>query len=330
MKSVIILSFWAEDRVNLILLFNLLVSLLVGYYYYQKTLSPFYTTFLIVIETCCPVFSTVGFILYPLVHFAMRKFYEKTINHSFRLPFGEEHYRSFILQNRFQITSEYRASKSQEILHDSAQIEPFLDIIEGDDVELKINAIGKLSAVRTKESITLLKVALEDSHYEVRYFASNSLTLMEKSIISEIEAYNQNISRFSNDAQNYTLRGLAYLNMYYLGIIDKAIGRVFLDQALFNFLHSLQINPDQQYLYVKIPEVYIYQKEFAKVLEIIPSILEKKLPPEEEIKVLFYKAEAHFNLNQFHELKIDCRQIASSPVKVPLMQESVQLWGSFS
>ncbi len=301
-----------------------------SYYYYRKSHSPFHTTFLVVVETCCPVFSTLGFLIYPVVHLIMKKFYEKTINHSFRLPFGEEHYRDHMHQNRFQITSEFTASKSQEILYDSAQIEPFLDIIEGDDIELKINAIGKLAAVRTKESISLLKVALEDPNYEVRYFASNSLTLMEKSIISEIEAYNQNISRFISDAQNYTLRGLAYLNMYYLGIIDKTIGRVFLEQALSNFHYSLQINPDQKYLYVKIPEVYIYQKEYEKVLEIIPSILERKLPPEEEIKVLFYKAEAHFNLNQFHELKIDCRQIAGSPVKVPLMQESVALWGTFS
>ncbi len=243
-----------------------------------------------------------------------------------RLPFGEEHYSKFISNKQIQISNEFESSGLSKILEDEFKIEPFLDIIEGADLDLKINAIGKLAGFRTIQSITLLKLALNDENYEVRYFASNSLSLVEKALVGEIEVYNRNLSRSPGDFQNYSLRGLAYLSMYYLGIIDLEIGGVFLEKALYDFLYSLQLNDKQDHLYVKILEVYKHQKDFDRILDLTPSILARKISEEERVKILFYEAEAYFHQQNFDLLKKNCLEIKASNYKVHLMNATVDMW----
>jgi hypothetical protein len=325
-KAVLLVLLW--ERVPSTILFGFNIALSVGFTWLQlkKNSNPIYPLYFGVMEICIPGFSTVSFFLNWASYRIMKVKFQVNTKQSYRLPFGEDHYRKFTTTQENEITYDYVNKDAQKILYNHFQIEPFLDIIEGVDLDLKISAIGKLSHIRSRESISLLKMALDDENYEVRYFASNSLTLMEKSLIEEIETYNKNITEYMDDYHFYTFRGLAYLNMYYLGIIDQSIARVFLEQALNNFLYSLQINTDQNYLYVKIIEIYNYQREYEKMLELIPSIFEKELLPEDSAKIQFYQAEAHFYLRKFEALKDDCIAITASGANIPLMKESVKMW----
>lgn len=321
------------DRINILVIIgaNIVVSLWFTYHLLQRTNNPIYPLFFGVMEICIPGFSTISLAMNEISYRIMKKIVvEMKTTQSYRLPFGEEHYQRFTVSRENEITYDYVSADPQRILYDNFQIEPFLDIIEGVDLDLKISAIGKLSHIKSRESISLLKMAQDDENYEVRYFASNSLSLMEKSLIEEIDTYNKSVTEYMDDHQYYTFRGLAYLNMYYLGIIDQTIGRVFLEQALNNFLYSLQINMSQNYLYVKIVEIYNYQKEYEKMLELIPDIFSRELSPEDRSKVQFFQAEAHFHLRRFDALKNDCILISQSGSDIPLMRESVKMWEALS
>ena len=326
-KALLLLLLWSRVNILILIGLNLIASIAFTYKLLQKTQNPIYPLFFGVMEICIPGFSTISLAMNEISYRLMKKLLVENKNaQSYRLPFGEEHYQRFTVSRENEITYDYVSSDPQKILYDHFQIEPFLDIIEGVDLDLKISAIVKLSHIKSRESISLLKMAQEDENYEVRYFASNSLSLMEKSLIEEIDTYNKSVNEYMDDHQNYTFRGLAYLNMYYLGIIDQAIGRVFLEQALNNFLYSLQINLNQNYLFVKIVEIYNYQKEYEKMLELITDILQKDLSQDDRAKVQFYQAEAHFYLKKFDALKKDCAIIINSGSDIPLMRESVRMW----
>lgn len=281
----------------------------------------------ILLEAVAPVFSTlVALIAFHSKHLFLR-FSAKDSKSSYRLPFGEEHYRQFMKYRENEVTHDSTLLRKNESLHEALQIEPYLDIIEGKDLDLKINAIGKLSVMRTRESIALLKLALNDEEYEVRYFATNSLTLLEKALIREIESHDQNIERYPADYQNYSLRGLAHLNMFYLGIIERSIAVVFLEKALNDFFYSLQLESSQHYLYVKILEVSTHQREFERVLSIAEDLASIAFLPPERVKIDFYIAEALYETGDFVKLEEVSKRLDVSAYKLPLMFDTLEYWG---
>lgn len=326
LKSFVILLLLPVLESWLILLLNLIVSMGHTLYLLRKKNNPIYPVFFGVMETCLPVFSTLNLLFNELAFYVLRKTQSKKSDLNYRLPFGEEHFRRYTSSQESRIAHDYVSANQEKILYNSSQIEPFLDLIEGTDLDLKISAIGKLAQIRSRESIAILKIALDDDNYEVRYFASSSLSLMEKMLIADIEQLNRTISEVPADHGLVTKRGLAYLSMYYLGIVDPSIAHVFLEQALNNFLYSLQLKGDQTYLFVKILEIYNYLKEYERMVDIIPDILQKTISDEDRVKVQFYQAEAHFHLRRFQDLKKDCETISQKNVNIPLMQESVSLW----
>jgi hypothetical protein len=279
-----------------------------------------------VIEVFAPVFATLALGMFYFLLPIVRKIGGDDDETSYRLPFGEEHYQKFITTRQEQVAFEAPQLDEEGQLHDSFQIEPFLDILEGHDLELKINAIGKLSAVRTRESITLLRHALNDGDYEVKYFANNSLALMEQSLVTEIEALSLKIERYPWDHTNLTKRGLGYLHMYYLGIIEKAIGTSFLARAMADFRASLVLEPGQEYLKVKVLEIHTHAGEFARVLELTDDIDSAFAGVEERVKAKFYRAEALFRTGQYEQLPRLSQEIRQSGVEVPLMTDVVDLW----
>lgn len=278
------------------------------------------------LELITPFFSTLALFAYILSGFFLRRIGKEDDDFDHRLPFGEEHYQRFLDSRNDELVVENFKDEGEVGLHDSFQIEPFLDIIEGNDIDLKINAIGKLSAVPAKSSIALLKLALGDPSYEVKYFASNSLSLLERQLIGKIEVLGQSINRFPENHGNYTQRGLAYLNMYYLGIIDSGVAEVFLERALNDFLYSLQIDSGQNYLYVKILEIYTYRGEQEQILELEPLLAETDFPEEDLVKIRFYVAEAHYRMGQYEKLSECIDSIKSSKHLASLMVEPISYW----
>lgn len=281
---------------------------------------------LIIMETLVPIFSSLAFGFYLLTTSFLKIFDKKEDDFDHHLPFGEEHYRQFLEAKKDELIIDHIDSDEESKLHDSFQIEPFLDIIEGSDIDLKINAIGKLSAVPAKSSIALLKLAMNDPSYEVKYFASNSLSLLERQLIGNIEVLGQSIQRFPENAQNFTQRGLAYLNMYYLGIIDSGVADIFLERALNDFLFSLQLDPSQSYLFVKILEIHTYRGEHDQILELDTLLSEMKFADEEKVKIRFYLAEAFYRRGEWKKLRDCLAELKDSTYRAPLMIEPIEFW----
>lgn len=305
---------------------NILLTFAGARFFFKKKDENQQRPLFFLLELALPFFSTLALLGYVFVWAILQRFGKKDDDFDHRLPFGEEHYQRFLDTRNDELTVAHFQDEGETGLHDSFQIEPFLDIIEGTDIDLKINAIGKLSAVPAKSSIALLKLALSDPSYEVKYFASNSLSLLERQLIGKIEVLTQNIARFPENNINFTQRGLAYLNMYYLGIIDTGVAEIFLERALNDFLYSLQIDSSQDYLYVKILEIYTYRGEEAQILDLEPLLQEMNFPEEDLVKIRFYVAEAFYSTGQYENLTACAEALRGSSHLASLMEEPVEYW----
>jgi hypothetical protein len=326
LKSVILLVLMKRLSFTEIFAANTLLTFLGTWAFFRKTDENQQRPLSVILELLAPIFSTVALFAYGIFAIILKKYEVEEDDFDHRLPFGEEHYKDFLDSRQDELIIENFEDHGERKLHESFQIEPFLDIIEGTDIDLKINAIGKLSAVPAKPSIALLKLALNDPSYEVKYFASNSLSLLERQLVGKIEILSQNIERFPENHGNYTQRGLSYLNMYYLGIIDPGVADIFLERALNDFLYSLQIDSTQNYLYVKVLEVYTYRRDHGQILELEPLLSEMNFPEEDLVKIRFYVAEALYRTGQYEKLISCVRPLRDSSYLADLMTEPVNYW----
>lgn len=326
LKSILIIVFIEHMSPGWYLV-NILATSLYGYLVFRRHGMTSAEFLVLALEALAPVFSTVTLLIATLSRKYVLSHFPTDPTASYHLPLGEEHYLRSLRTRRLEVLHDPLNERREARLQEALAIEPYIDIIEGHDLELKVNAIGKLSHMRTKDSIALLKRALDDADYEVRYFATNSLTLLEKQIIREIEAHDGNIERDPSDHQHYTLRGLAHLNLFYLELMDRSIGLVFLEKALNDFFYSLQLNSAQSYLYVKILEIATHQRDFERVLSVASDLKEIQFPPEEKVKIDFYVAEALYMTEDFPALLEMARKLHRSPDKAPLMTESLAFWG---
>lgn len=107
----------------------------------------------------------------------------------------------------------------QDFLRDELNIQPIVDIIKGDDVELKRGAIRVLKRMGNAESVALLRQCLTDPVPEIRFYAHTALDRLE-------ESYNQMLQEAEDSAswgEGKDLKQLAkaYLKYARSGLVEK-------------------------------------------------------------------------------------------------------------
>jgi len=285
--------------------------------------------FILFIDLFLPIYGLFGFLAFFLVSLVLKSLYHKQGVDAYDLPSGEAEF-SFYEEEKKSLLSKQNEKELEDQLFDSYQIEPYIDIIESDRKDLKLNAIEKLSNIQDKQSVYLLKKALEDESYEVRYFANNALEKIEKTIILDIEAVSESIQRHPSEISNYNSRAYLYMSLFKLKILDDATAKFFLEKALYDLLFSIQLDTKQSVLYVKTVEIYIMLKQYKKAEEAANQALKLNLSPDDRGKVLFYLAEAKFHRSEHLEVINICKELKDYKTPYKLINESANWWGGFN
>lgn len=211
-------------------------------------------------------------------------------------------------------------------LFDNYQIEPYADLFEGSNISLQLDAINKLCAQRDKNSVRLLRKALQSKTYEVRYFAKTSLEKLEQDVFDQIDSLSENIDQHPNDVENYNSRSFFYLELVKSELVDEALYAMFLEKALYDTLFSLQLDEKQAYSFVRIIEIYTLLKRYQDVVDTCCQALQLGLPREENTKIEFYMAEAHFHLKDFSAVRGLANKILSNQPDHEIMQDTLKVW----
>lgn len=134
-------------------------------------------------------------------------------------------------------------------LKTEVDIAPLREILAGDDVPLKRGAILSLSRLPRAEAVALLKQALTDESREIRYYASNALSEMEKEFNDRIFRLTREVERNPTQEERHMELARTVLEYTSSGLLDQAIIPYFqeiaqrtLDRAAMNPRHSPEVD----------------------------------------------------------------------------------------
>lgn len=311
-----------------VLVANPLSALILAYSLYKNELEKEKVFLILSLDVFIPIvgFLAIGLFLILTPLFRLMKSEE----HSdvYDLPLGKEDFEDYstikkTLLEEDEVHKEGAGFKSLEV-------EPYMEVFNGDDLAKKVNAIEKLTEISDRKSIEILKKCLDRDDYEVRYFANGALGKIEQDMMTKIELASDNISRHPTDHIAYNMRAVAYLDAYLLGILDKTLEEHFLECALMDYLTSLSLNQEQSYLYVKITQIYLKLERYEDLVSVAKMALAADIKEEDEVKIKFYLAEASYNSREILNLIDYCNEIKDFETGFQLINDRVDWWTSDS
>jgi hypothetical protein len=326
----VVLYFFLGSQIPIslfLLLANPLSALVISFCLRKYGLSKTKAIFVCILDTFVPLFGFPALVIFLFLGPIFKRIYQDEELDVYKIPLGEEQFNTYTSEKRALI--ERKTDEEREAdLFDSFQIQPYLDIFEGDDLGLKVNAIEKLSSMGNARSVALLKLALNMADYEVRYFSNNALEALDKQILSQIEVATEDVLNRPEDFNGYNVRASYYLDAYLLGILDKTAEKFFLEKSLFDFLTSLSLSlrPEQSYLYVKITQIYLKLEKYQELEDLAKIALKTNLNDDDKAKVHFYLAESKFIRGDFQGVLQECEKASLYPVKFNLINESINWW----
>ncbi|MCF8059040.1 MAG: HEAT repeat domain-containing protein [Bacteriovoracaceae bacterium] len=305
---------------------NPMSSLLLAFMVKKTTESQIYPIIVFVIDCFTPVLGFLGlFIFYglkPMMAFISVEDGEE----DFYLPLGEQSYKRFEIQKKVELdntTIQHRKT----MVFERYNVEPLLEILLGDyELALKINAIEKLSNISNRSAISLLQKALEQEDYEVRYFANGALQKIEQKFLDEIDHFSDRIMEYPEKPSYYTERGNKFLEVHRLGLLDQSIENIFLEKALVDFMTSLSLDSGQSYLYTRIIEVNLRLGNLTDLVTLANIAMKSNILESEKAKILFYQAEACFQLGDYRSSQEYCKQSADLPQEFNLIKNCLSWW----
>lgn len=330
----LILGFFAiKGELSLIQLY-LLNTLTVGFTYLMAKKTIKHSTWIfsvVLIDFSIPLLGFFALVLFTFLSPWYRKSYQN-YNRHWKNDDQSDPEQLFNRQMQIQtvLTQKVELNSLDNKLHESVQIQPYIDIFLGEDTELKISACMKLSRFQNFQSVQLLKIALQDNEYEVRYMANNSLENIEKKLIDKIDLLSENIDKFPTIMAYYKERAYTYLTIYNLSILDSYLGKMFLQRALDDLRHALRFEPDSFHLYLTIAQTYTYLDMNTEVITLVEKATQLDLTEEEKTKLYYYRCEAYFKTGSIHKVVHDSKQINSEYMNFDKVKESVDYWRGMS
>jgi len=143
-----------------------------------------------------------------------------------------------------------------ETIHESLEVEPYIDILKNNDSELKKGALDQLSKIKTKESVYLIKSILKDPNPELRYCASLKLKKIEDECNEQILMFKEKLKHTKNKETHNHLGDL-YSHFCSLGILDSVTSDYYYKLALNEYVLSLQEDPKQSHILKNMAKNYL-------------------------------------------------------------------------
>jgi len=129
-----------------------------------------------------------------------------------------------------------------QVLADEIAIEPVIDVLQGDDPDLKRGAVKLLQRIGTPNAVSLLRQSLSDEFPEVRFYAHSALTELEDGFTKRIQTLNATLEQ-SPSAAVYRLLGQQYRAYADSGLADEIARRQHLESCRDALIRSLELEP---------------------------------------------------------------------------------------
>lgn len=280
---------------------------------------------LVMSEIVLPVFSSIAFSCF-YVSYLIKNYFIKTDETESITPMQETGFNKYISYTSEKVNSLTKKNLEPK-LQESLSIQPFIDILLSDNTSQKVNVCLNITKANQEHArIKLLKTALNDQEYEVRYISNSMLNKIEKELVTEIDLLSKNIAVSPQTIKNYRLRGYAKNRYALSSILHAQLKNFFLKSALDDFRYCLQAEPDNYFLIVKIAQVYNHLKMVPELLDLTAKALRFDLDADNRNKILFYRAEGFYHLRNFNEMNTILGAITRKDLKYTKISDVVDYW----
>lgn len=119
-----------------------------------------------------------------------------------------------------------------EFILTEVDVAPLRYILAGDDVALKRGAILSLSRLPKREAVGLLKMALADANREIRYYAGNALSDMEREFNDRMFRLVREVEVAPTRTEHHIKLAQLVLDYADTGLLDQGMVRYFAEIGL--------------------------------------------------------------------------------------------------
>ncbi len=245
---------------------------------------------------------------------------QKTEGHTFN-SYAEEFQNDLIL-NKIKWNKKINI---QEQLREALDIEPYADILAGQDLDLKRGAIERLVELKNKDSIALLEKYRSSDSSELRFYVLSALHRVRQDFEEELAA-----AKLEMQHHFYKVSARVYLAKVYFqyvqsGLLDKNTQDTYLHEAVFHLRECLKSDYAHVHAFETLFEILNFQKKYLLAQELLEEALKSKWCNSD-----FYfqkKVELFFNLQEYARLK---KFISDFPLAQLQSKDSTQIyygWG---
>jgi len=153
---------------------------------------------------------------------------------------------------------------SDEMLKKELKIQPFQDILNGDNIDLKRGAIQYLEKVASPEAVRLIKKCLTFNNQEVRFYAHSSLVKLDKSYTDRIKMLKDKIEERKNDSDLLKQLASIYIKYAESEILEEGTKRYYLKLAKEIFESLLLNDADNIEFLTVVGKLNIFEKQYAQ------------------------------------------------------------------
>jgi len=207
---------------------------------------------------------------------------------------------------------------------DERIVQPLVDALKGEDVEIRKGAIDALAAKKDPEAIKALADSLENTALEVRYFAVEALGKISKDFSDRIIEAQTAVEQNPGIYRYVVELGTCYYEYGVSAVEDKTLSEFYLRQAFNEYGKAFELNQTDMGLLIGYAEVLTRLDEFEKAFEIYQLAANGE---KDKIDAMVGMADVCFKMGNLKEVKKIAKQLKTSTENMPeQVQQAVSTW----
>ncbi|MFQ5646207.1 MAG: hypothetical protein ACE5GM_04695 [bacterium] len=206
---------------------------------------------------------------------------------------------------------------------EKGELSPYIEILQGNDIDLKLSVIDKLSLDTDPKRVAMLKTALNDSNSEVKFTAAAGLRKLEDRFNIRIAELKKECRYMVTNDHSYAELGTTYDNYSYCGILDSETSRYYKELAIESFTRAISINPFAEDYYKNLGRLLLRTDNIEKAIDVLENGLKIN---HDSLKIKTWLIEYYYKQENFEKLVTLSREIKLEELPSQQLKDVVTWW----
>lgn len=214
-----------------------------------------------------------------------------------------------------------REERREERIASELDFIPLVEILAGDDLDLKRGAIEQLERLRTPEAVQMLLQYRSDPSLEIRYYINSALVRIKNEFDEELEAARQQMQLDIYKISARVFLARIYLQYARSGLLDSELARNYEDEAIYHLTFAIESSTPTAEAFRILIDCRLQRQEWQSADAVVEAASDQKfIDPAEADR---YRVDILYHTHRFAEIPALLRRI-------PDYRMAAQWWGAGS